>query len=205
MSGLLPARGLLVAIGAVLILAGEALGGSVGRVEVRVTDHRAGIADFAAFWVAFDEVSLHRKGYPRGSGWVAVVLDARLVDIVPLKDGRSAPIGGASVEAGRYDAVRVGLGSARGDLWRGGRADVILVRSAVAVDLDLEPGTTQVVLIDLYVEDQSEHQPRRYGLKVRAVRVAVPARSEAIAPHMGRHRPAPVAPEHRFFHPPRSK
>lgn len=47
--------------------------GPHGRVVVRVTDHREGIADFAALEMAVAEVALHARGYPRGHGWTAVV------------------------------------------------------------------------------------------------------------------------------------
>jgi hypothetical protein len=61
--------------------------GETGLVEVRVTDHRAGIGDFRAFWVELAAVSLHARGLPRRQGWVDVLQHAPLVDIVPLKDG----------------------------------------------------------------------------------------------------------------------
>ena len=61
---------------------------SIGRVQIRVTDHRPGISDFRWLKVSFDGVALHRKGEPRQSGWVEVATDGSAVDIVPLKDGR---------------------------------------------------------------------------------------------------------------------
>lgn len=172
MSG--PARRVAVlwTVGAVLVVGlwFEAEGQKTGRVEVRVTDHRAGVGDFTAFQVELAKVSLHPRGQPRRQGWVEVIWRAPAVDIVPLKDGRWATVGQGSVAAARYDAVRVRFGNVRGVLKHGGLAEVLPLRSTVAVDLTVEPGTTRVVLIDLYVEDQTDHPSGRYALKVQAVR-----------------------------------
>lgn len=164
-----PLRGVLLSCGACLLLLGapDSVPAEAGRVEVRVADHRAGIADFSALWVELVEVSVHRAGQPRGAGWVEVVHRGLPVDIVPLKDGRSAPVGSAMVKAVRYDAVRVRFGQIQGTLRNRGRAGVVPLGSTVLIDLDVEPGASRVVVVDLYVEDQSDHEPGRYALKVR--------------------------------------
>lgn len=168
-----PRRSVLLLTAGVVLTLGlplEAPGETTGRVEVRLTDHRAGIRDFTALRVELAEVSLHPRGQPRRRGWVAVIRHAPAVDIVPLKDGRWATVGQGPVAAARYDAVRVRFGAIRGLLRNGGIAEVLPLGSAVAVDLTVEPGSTRAVLIDLYVEDQSDHPSGRYVLKVQAVR-----------------------------------
>jgi hypothetical protein len=145
-----------------------------GQIEVRVTDHRAGIGDFSTLRVELAEVSLHRRGEPRGKGWVELFRSAPAVDIVPLKDGRWAAVGSGQVETGRYDAVRVRFGEVRGELRRGGFGQMAPMESTVAVDLALELASRCFVLIDLYVEDQSDHQPGLYAVKVRDIRVGTP-------------------------------
>lgn len=171
MSGLAWRTALLLTVGVVLMLglSPEAEGQKTGQVEVRVTDHRAGIGDFTVFRVELAEVSLHPRGQPRGQGWVEVIRHAAAVDIVPLKDGRWAMVGQGSVAAARYDAVRVRFGAIRGVLRHGGLAEALPFGSTIAVDLTIELGTTRVVLIDLYVEDQADHASGRYALKVQAV------------------------------------
>lgn len=145
-----------------------------GRVEVRITDHRAGIGDFRELRVQLAKVWLHRRGQPRGTGWVELIQSATAVDITPLKDGRWATIGEGHVEAVSYDAVRVRFGGIQGELRRGGLAKVIPIGSTVAVDLTLEAGSRQILLIDLYVEDQTDHQPGLYTVKIRDVQVGKP-------------------------------
>jgi len=142
---------------------------ATGAVEVRVTDHRAGIGDFAALEVELVEVALHPRGQTRGQAWVPVLDRAPAVDLVPLKNGRSAPVGTARVTAGRYDAVRVRLGEIRARLKAGGVAAVTPLPSTVALDLRVVSDRVSGILIDLYVEDVSDHAPGHYTLKIKGV------------------------------------
>ena len=140
-----------------------------GWVEIRVTDHRAGIGDFDAFWVQLAQVSLHPRGRPRGQSWVAIMQQTAAVDIVPLKHGRWFMLGRMSVPATRYDAVKVRFGDVRGELRQGGLAEVVPHDSTVLVDVTVEPETSRIILIDLYVEDLSDHQRGQYAVKVREI------------------------------------
>jgi hypothetical protein len=140
-----------------------------GRVEVRLTDHRAGIADFATLQVELAEVAVHPLGQPRGQGWVIGLRAAPAVDVVPLKDGRWARAGEAEVPVGRYDAVRVRFGAVRGTLRSGQPAVVRPIGSTVALDLAVVPDRVAAVLVDLYVEDVSDHEQGHYLVKVKAV------------------------------------
>jgi hypothetical protein len=142
---------------------------TTGRVEVRVTDHRAGIGDFTALHVELAEVTLHSRGQPRAQGWVMAVGRTPAVDLVPLKDGRWARLGEAVVPAGRYDAVRVRFGPVRGALRNGLVPEVRPIGSTVALDLAVIPERVAAVLVDLYVEDVSDHEPGHYLVKVKAV------------------------------------
>jgi len=165
-------RGLLAAV----VLAGALLGGAsgagagpTGRVEVRVTDHRAAIDDFATLHVELAEVALHGRGRPRDQGWVPAVRGAAAVDLVPLKEGRWAVVGVGTVPAERYDAVRVRFGAMRGALRAGPVPDVRAIGSTVAVTLTVVPDRVAAVLVDLYVEDVTDHDPGRYQGKVKAI------------------------------------
>ena len=143
-----------------------------GWVEIRVTDHRAGIGDFAAFWVQLARVSLHPRGQPRGQSWVPILQQAVGVDIVPLKDGRWSILGRKPVPATGYDAVKVRFGDVRGELQQGGLAEVVPQDATVRVDIAVEPETTRAILIDLYVEDLGDHKPGLYAVKVREIQAS---------------------------------
>lgn len=147
-----------------------------GTVTVRVTDHRAGIGDFTTLHVTFTEISLHRKGSLRWTGWVEVLRHSPAVDIVPLKEGRWATVGEAPVATGRYDAMRVQFGEVQGALRSGGAVTMIPIGTTIAVGLDVEADGRQAVLIDLYVEDQTDHQPGQYAVKIQEVTVGEAAK-----------------------------
>ncbi|MFQ5960745.1 MAG: DUF4382 domain-containing protein [Candidatus Methylomirabilales bacterium] len=170
-----PALSRTLVLGASVLLALAACSAQgeqqTGRVAVRVTDHRAGIGDFATLHVQFAEISLHRRGASRWTGWVELLRNSPAVDIVPLKDGRWATVGEARVGTGRYDAVRVRFGDIQGTLRRGKRLNMSPIGSTIAVDLDVQRDSRRTVLIDLYVEDQTEHQPGLYAVKIQEITI----------------------------------
>ncbi len=142
-----------------------------GRIDVRVTDHRAGIEDFREVKIQVAEVALHRAGRSRSDGWVTVLRGSRPVDIVLLKDGKWESVGIARVPAGRYDAVRV-LPSVR-EARRRDAAPASVDPSVGTVmfhdELEIKRGAMLPLLLDFYVEDQTDHAPLRYALKLRHV------------------------------------
>jgi hypothetical protein len=173
-----PARIARAALAGFALLAAAAAAPSPqGAIELRITDHRAGIDDFVAVHVAVAEVLLHRAGSPRSAGWVPVLRDAPPVDIAPLKEGRSAPLGKAGVPAGRYDAVRVVARVERAQPKRGPPVPIVDAAAVVALSLELDPGGRAPLLLDFYLEDQTDHHPPRYELKLRRATpsTAVPA------------------------------
>jgi hypothetical protein len=68
-----------------------------------------------------------------------------------------------------YDALRVRFGRVRGTLRDGSAAEIEAIGATARVELDVPAGGRRPVLIDLYVEDQSDHGPKLHVLKVRAV------------------------------------
>lgn len=45
------------------------------------------------------------------------------------------------------------------------------IETTIAIDLEVRPDSGRAVLIDLYVEDQTDHQPGLYAVKVHDVTV----------------------------------
>ncbi len=142
-----------------------------GVLEIRVTDHQPGIEDFARLDVAVSEVLLHRQGEARNEGWVTVLESGDAVDIVPLKNGKFVRLGQSLITGGRFDAVRVSLGAVSGRLRSGGMAPLETDGSTLRVKLAVEPGSRQSILIDLFVENQTEHEGGSYVVKVRRIEI----------------------------------
>jgi hypothetical protein len=148
-----------------------------GEVELRVTDHRAGIEDFHAVDVSLTDVSLHPAGRTRGEGWVPALSAAPAVDIVPLKDGRWTAAGTARVPAQRYDAIRIAAAVSRGRRKTGAALPIAPASATVAIGLVVDVQVRVPILLDFYLEDQTEHHPPRYALKLRRVSVGAAGRT----------------------------
>lgn len=142
-----------------------------GQIEVRVTDHKPGIDQFRLLEVELRSISLHTKGKGRREGWVELVSSVPAIDIVPLKDGRFKSLGPRPAAAGTYDAVRIRFAATIGVLKRGGRPTLEGEDTVVAIDVVVAPTGSDPLVIDLYVEDQTEHDPPLYVVKVKEIRL----------------------------------
>lgn len=142
-------------------------GAAEGTVEIRLTDHAAGIGAFVALHVSLAEIAVHRRGAPRRDGWTIVAERTTSVDIVHLKDGRWAAVAHGRLDAGAYDAVRVRFAQLEGRFRQGREHSVTGDDAVIATPLTVPPRGFQAVLLDLYVEDQTDHEPPRFIVKVR--------------------------------------
>ncbi len=158
------------AIVSLTMLATAFAGSPMGKLEVRVTDHKPGIDQFSSLNVTLEAVALHEKGQGRREGWKEITGPSPSIDIVPLKDGVYETLGSVNVPTGAYDAVSVRFAAIEGQLKADGEPTVWPEDAVVRIDLSItEQGNTQLV-IDLYAEDQTEHDPPRYVVKVKEVR-----------------------------------
>jgi len=152
------------------LLATAWAGAGSGQVEFRVTDHAPAIEQFRSLSVVLRRVEIHRADSARREGWLELVSGSPAIDIVPLKDGVTRSLGTHRVPAGRYDAVRVRFAELGGELESGARPPIEARDTVVAIELDVPVRQRVVLLLDLYAEDQTEHEPPRYVVKVREVR-----------------------------------
>ena len=138
------------------------------QVEVRLTDHKPGIADFKQLTVGLKGISIHSRGAPRKTGWLDLIDQVPPVDIVPLKDGKFEKLGTSRIPAGRYDAIRINFSMLNGELHSGSRPALSARDTTVAVGVDIrDAGAT--ILLDLFAENQTDHAPNRYVIKVKEV------------------------------------
>lgn len=160
-------------LGALLLIVGmpAVLADGDGRIEVRVTDHKPGIDQFHLLEVELQSISLHTRGKGRREGWVELVSATPGIDIVPLKDGKFQSLGQRPAAAGAYDAVRIRFGKATGVLKKGGSPTLNGEDTVVATDVTVALKGSAPLIVDLYVEDQTEHDPPLYVVKVKEVRL----------------------------------
>lgn len=161
-----------LAVATLSLMAGTALaGGPIGQLEVRVTDHRPGVDQFRSLDVTLEAVALHEKGQGRRDGWIDIVGETEAIDIVPLKDGRFVSLGLQGVPTGDYDAVAIRFAEVEGQLKAGGDPTIWLDDAIVSVDVTIREQDNTPLVVDLYAEDQTEHDPPRYEVKVKEVRL----------------------------------
>jgi len=162
-----------VSIPVLTVVANMVFAGSpMGQLEMRVTDHKPGIDQFRSLDVALASVTLHEHGKGRQEGWIDIAGQTDAIDIVPLKDGRFVSLGMQEVPTGAYDAVSVRFAAVDGRLKTEEEPTVWLEDAIVRIDLAITEQENAPLVIDLYAEDQTEHDPPRYVVKVKEVRLA---------------------------------
>ncbi len=154
-----------------LMLAPVFAGAPMGQLDVRVTDHKPGIDQFSALDVTLASVALHERGKGRRDGWIDIVGRTEAIDIVPLKDGRFVSLGMQDVPVGDYDAVAVRFAEVAGQLKARDDPTIWLDDAIVSIDVAIREQDNTPLVLDLYAEDQTEHEVPRYEVKVKEVRL----------------------------------
>lgn len=162
----------LAAVTAPALLPTPARGQEVGRLLVRITDHREAIADFTRLPVTIAAVAVHPAGQPRREGWLRLLVPAPVVDLVEATR-EPALLLEAPVPPGVYDAVRLEMDRGRGTLRTGEEVAVTVPsRGTAAVAFRIRPGQATVLTLDLVVHDLTDHPGKRYEVAVRRATVA---------------------------------
>lgn len=144
---------------------------AMGKLEVRVTDHKPAIEQFRRLEVTLEAIALHEKGKGRSDGWVEITTTSPPIDIVPLKDGVYQSLGVSSVPLGDYDAVSISFAKLGSELKTGEEAVTWPDDTIVRIDVAITEQENLPLVLDLYAEDQTEHDPPRYMVKVKGVRL----------------------------------
>ena len=154
-----------------LSLSEASTGTSKRTIELRITDHKPGIADFKELNVSLASISIHPANAPRGDGWIELSGKTALIDIVPLKDGIYMTLGTVEIPAQRFDAVRIKFSELKSELLNGNDVSVTWRDTTIAHDIDMQKHMHLSLLVDLYAEDQTEHPSGSYVVKVREIRL----------------------------------
>ena len=148
---------------------------SHGTLEVRVTDHREAIEDFARLDLLVEAIEIHPVGEPRQRGWIELAPTAPGVDLTQVTRGRHAVIFAGSVPARSYDAIR--LQARLGEfVHREGRAVSIKADlSPILLRFPVQTGLRTVATLDLVLQDLSDHPGKGYELHIKQARAEGPA------------------------------
>lgn len=150
-----------------------AIAGGVGKIEIRVTDHKPAIEQFEKLEVRLENLTFHKKGEPRAKAWTVVDVRSMAIDIVPLKDGVFVSLGEYSLPVGGYDAVRIRFADAEGKLKTGEHSEVLFDNTVVSFPVAIEETANAPLVVDLYAEDQTEHARSVYVVKVKEIRTGM--------------------------------
>lgn len=159
---------------AMLVTASAASAGSPspGRLEVRITDHREAIGEFASLRVIISTVALHRRGTPRTQGWLEIPATTPEVDLTRHVGGPGALLLARDLEPGEFDAIRLTIRSVAGSLKRGKSAPVAAHLPAAGVSITVRTGRLTVCTVDLAVLDIGDHPGGGYDLVIKRVHAA---------------------------------
>jgi hypothetical protein len=134
----------------------------VGIVEIRLSDHREAIGDFARLTVEIDRLELHPATAPPESGWIVMSPAITEADLTQLIGEASLPIVSLSVAAQRYNAVRLVLSGAIGILNDGAEIEFGEFSEAGRVEFELADGERVTIMIDLVVQSRLDHSGEGY-------------------------------------------
>lgn len=142
---------------------------SVGRLEVRITDHREAIADFASLRVNLPSIALHRRGAARTQGWLEIPATTPEVDLTRHVGGPGALLVTRDLEPGEFDAIRLTVRAVTGVLKRGRQVPVVTQLPAAGVSISVRAGRLTVCTVDLAVLDIGDHPGGSYELVIKRV------------------------------------
>lgn len=146
---------------AVLTAACSALPG-VGTVEIRLSDHREAIGDFARLTVEIDRLELHPASASPESGWIVLKPAITEADLTQLIGEASITVVRQAVAAESYDAVRLVLSGAIGILNDGAEIEFGEFSEAGRVEFELAEAGRVTILIDLVVQSRLDHPGEGY-------------------------------------------
>lgn len=146
-----------------------------GTIEVLVSDHPDAVGDFSPFEVELASVDLHPAGEPFKTGWLQLQPLHEVVDLTEVVGADSVLVIRQSIPAGKYDAIRINAGEARGTLLDGGEIDLGNFSQVGRIKLSLANGQTVTLLVDLKLQTRLDHSGQGYGLPLgRTTRIPRP-------------------------------
>jgi hypothetical protein len=134
----------------------------VGTVEIRLSDHREAIGDFARLTVEIDRFELHPASASPESGWMVLKPAITEADLTQLIGEASLPVVSQAIAAQSYDAVRLVLSGAIGILNDGAEIEFGEFSEAGRVEFELAEAGRVTILIDLVVQSRLDHPGEDY-------------------------------------------
>jgi hypothetical protein len=141
-----------------------------GTLEIRLTDHREAIGDFARLDVEIDTVRLHPKRLLslRKSDWLDLQPAVARVDLTQYTEKRTIAIWRGELPTGRFEALHLKFKGADGELQESAEAVPVADEARpIRLPFDIRANDVTRIVVDLVVLDMSDHPNRGYEVHVR--------------------------------------
>jgi Domain of unknown function (DUF4382) len=140
-----------------------------GQLEVRLKDHREAIGDFSRVTLKIDKVSISPNAGLKfwQTGWQDLAPSVATVDLTKYVGNKTVTIFKGSLAAGDFDAINLKLAAVEGILKKTNKsAQIKNTVGAIKLPFSIRAGSTTVIVLDLAVEDVSDHPPLTYQLGI---------------------------------------
>jgi hypothetical protein len=147
-----------------------------GILEIRLTDHRDAIDDFAQLIINIDKLSLSPKAGLKfwQTGWKELAVRPQKVDLTQYISGKSVQVFRAPVNIGTFDAFRLSINNIDAVLKKTQRKAA--VKNSIGpfkLAYEIRPNTETLLILDLVVTDISDHPPGGYELGLKGYQLFV--------------------------------
>ncbi len=154
-----------------ILSAAPARGAEAGRgvLEIQIKDHREAIGDFDKLVVILDTLRISPKPrlLVRTAAWQDLMPSPAAVDLTQYVGKKTARIFRAELDAGAFDALDLRIQKIDALLKKTRRpAAVKNTLGPVKIAFQVPAGGETLLIIDLVVNDLSDHPPRGYELGI---------------------------------------
>jgi hypothetical protein len=169
-SGLILLLFVLHALGILAIAAtADAAQNDQGQLEIRLKDHREAIGDFSRVTLKLDKVSISSKpGFKFWqAGWQDLTPAVATVDLTKYVGKQTITIFKGPLATGSFDAFHLKLAGVEGILKKNKKpAQIKNTVGAIKLPFSIAAASTTLIVLDLAVEDVSDHPPLTYQLGI---------------------------------------
>ena len=153
-----------------------------GQIRMNLVDAPGA---FDAVNIVVTRVDVHRAGADSASGWIVVRQDSAQYDLLELRNGVSAVLGNASLDAGQYTQIRLLLGAGSHVMIGGVRYELVISSGyETGVKLNHPFTISSSATTELTLDFDAEASVRLQGLIYRltpVIRVVANASSGSIS------------------------
>ena len=140
-----------------------------GQLEIRLKDHREAIGDFSRVVLKLDKVSISPKVGLKfwQTGWQDLSPALATIDLTKYVGKQTVTIFRGTLAPGEFDAFNLKITGIEAILKKTDKpAQIKNTVGPIKVPFSIAAGSTTLIVLDLTVEDVSDHPPLTYQLGI---------------------------------------